>query len=565
MEEHLTCNICFNLLREPKDLDCPHVFCLECLQNYLRTIEDDRILSCPECRYLTLLPRGGVQHLKTNLRLKNMINEYSKSKTKNAVALCSTHKGERQHFFCVTCNVTVCRDCLVLEHMRPQHEIKELKAVVEMRKAELEAKTSQVEDKIKKWEKRGKELADVEKEIDEAEQQALRKIRKRKLALITAVENEEKILITQIKDTCSVHKMPIKRKQKRNKEKVTQLRKIKTATRNVVETAADQVCLEKHTALVDKMNELCGIKDQMAPPGFGSFLFKNLCRKSSFFGDATLHGKMIRQLTRVKDYGPYRGPGCAAVTKTGLVALICNVNKAAIVNSVVNGQYKYEFSLAEHRNQKAAMREPFKVAITSTDKFLVTYVHETDSTIAQIYSQTGQYEKTLTGVGRLITTTPDDMIVTAGHRGASHVITVHQPDGELIRKHHVHSESTQGQRRWRDIASNGKQITLAMYDPDNSDHDRVYALDFTTGQVVWTVDIRKPQSICYDNKSSSVLVAHGIDGQGHIDQHCSNTGQLITRLQTGFGYIYAMMVTHDDKLVVADHGAIKMFDFQKTK
>ena len=132
MEDDLSCCICYNLLREPKELDCPHIYCLQCLQDW---VGKQSTVDCPECRYITIVPQGGLANLKTNLRLKTMVEKYAdRIEKQKGVPICSEHEGERQHFFCVTCGTTVCHNCLVFTHPRPQHEIKELKVITKMRK-----------------------------------------------------------------------------------------------------------------------------------------------------------------------------------------------------------------------------------------------------------------------------------------------------------------------------------------------------------------------------------------------------------------------------------------------
>ena len=125
-------------------MDCPHVFCLECLQKLDKV---ERTIKCPECRHITIVPRGGLVKLKTNHRLKTMIERYDKDKP---VPVCPYHAGESQHFFCVTCDVTVCHNCLILKHPRPQHEIKELAVVAKEQKKEMQTKAHHLQEKIKK-------------------------------------------------------------------------------------------------------------------------------------------------------------------------------------------------------------------------------------------------------------------------------------------------------------------------------------------------------------------------------------------------------------------------------
>ena len=57
LEDQLTCAICLDAFKDPKLLQCFHVYCKDCLQ---RLVVQDRqgqlSLRCPTCRQSTLLP-----------------------------------------------------------------------------------------------------------------------------------------------------------------------------------------------------------------------------------------------------------------------------------------------------------------------------------------------------------------------------------------------------------------------------------------------------------------------------------------------------------------------------
>ncbi|XP_072030860.1 tripartite motif-containing protein 3-like [Amphiura filiformis] len=190
MEDDLSCNICYNLLRQPKDLDCPHVFCLQCLQKW---VKKGKTVECPECRHITIVPHGGLVNLKTNLRLKSMVEKYSERVEQQKsvpVPVCSNHKGEKQHFFCVTCGVSVCRDCLVLQHPISQHEIEELKVITTVQKEEMKAEMGYVEKEMKKIEDDAKILDEIERQLQAATENAEKDVRKRVQEAISEVENK---------------------------------------------------------------------------------------------------------------------------------------------------------------------------------------------------------------------------------------------------------------------------------------------------------------------------------------------------------------------------------------
>ncbi|XP_061182526.1 E3 ubiquitin-protein ligase TRIM56-like [Saccostrea echinata] len=179
-EEYLTCSICFELYTEPKTLPCLHSFCKGCIDSFTKKKQNKKEYPCPVCRETFRLSNNKAENLKTNFCLQNLIELVSSSKevqklcsfcdlkgenvdassqcltckdflcsecaehrhrsttltlNHKIVSLsevsagkyneeirskqqipCSEHCGEDLKYFCETCDVPVCRDCIVLGH-----------------------------------------------------------------------------------------------------------------------------------------------------------------------------------------------------------------------------------------------------------------------------------------------------------------------------------------------------------------------------------------------------------------------------------------------------------------
>ncbi|XP_072027753.1 tripartite motif-containing protein 2-like [Amphiura filiformis] len=226
MEEELTCSICFNLLRDPKELDCLHVFCLQCLQSWVK----EPTIECPECRHVTTVPHGGLANLKTILRLKAtcMVKKYEEhvDEQKEGTPFCPNHEGERQHFFCVTCGVTVCRDCLVLEHERPQHEIKELKVITKEQKGAMKTKMEHVEKEVQKAENYEKRLDEMEQKLQAAKEKAKKDIKKRTEVIVAEAKAQETKMIENVNTFCQEQMKVLSEGQVRTKDRVAHLKSV---------------------------------------------------------------------------------------------------------------------------------------------------------------------------------------------------------------------------------------------------------------------------------------------------------------------------------------------------
>ena len=412
-----------------------------------------------------------------------------------------------------------------------------------------------IQEEVKKEREDERKLSEAELKLQAAKEKVTNDIKKHTEEVMAKVEAKRDEMIQLVEATCRQHMNILQEKQNHTKERLMRLRNVHSATQNVVDTAADHVYVKQHASLIDKMEKLCATQ-QEAP----SLDFRSLCfnpapfpPNSPWFGDALLHGNKICSLELVNEFGSFQKAQGIAATQTGLLAVVDALVKKAEVFVCENGEFKRQFVLGASSDKPtdATLTTPFRVAVTSEEKFCVT---DTGGKI-KIFSSSGKYERTFQSSGTgVITTTPDDTIITCND--IRHEIAVYQSVDEDYKIMTIHKTD---QPRISNITSNGKQIVYTT-----GSAGKVFAIDFEIGQALWSLNMVMPLGICFEHKSSTLLIAGNSKVQGNfaIDQYCSTTGRLISRLATKLWNPYAMTVTHDNKVVVADEKTVKIYEIQ---
>ena len=117
LEDQLTCAICLDAFKDPKLLQCFHVYCKDCLQ---RLVVQDRqgqlSLRCPTCRQSTLLPPGAnVSGLQPAFHIHHLFEiqealEKTKEPQKVQCEKC-TKTSRTATKFCRDCGKFICEKC----------------------------------------------------------------------------------------------------------------------------------------------------------------------------------------------------------------------------------------------------------------------------------------------------------------------------------------------------------------------------------------------------------------------------------------------------------------------
>ena len=252
-EEFLTCSICFGIYKDPKTLPCLHSFCKECIDN-LTNKGHTNAQPCPICREKFQLSKNGAKDLKSNFCLKNLIefvtstkevkkpcsfcslkgetvdatsrcltcndllcNQCSEHRHRSTtltlyhqiVSLaevnagkyhdeirskqqipCSEHKGEDMRFFCETCDVPVCRDCIVLSHQ--SHKCVTPSNARKQMEDNLKELLNSLDQKLKTFTKAAESIVSSLKKLDEGYKDVKQNLEKQTNALIKKIMDSKR-------------------------------------------------------------------------------------------------------------------------------------------------------------------------------------------------------------------------------------------------------------------------------------------------------------------------------------------------------------------------------------
>ena len=118
-EDFLVCRVCSLPYNQPKQLECLHTFCLQCLMitielQEITASDGTRCIYCPLCRQICDLPDGGPDQLPDNLLLRNLLDMVT-SRAFRSCEVCQ-HKGiaqpETASFCCIKCEEFYCETCV---------------------------------------------------------------------------------------------------------------------------------------------------------------------------------------------------------------------------------------------------------------------------------------------------------------------------------------------------------------------------------------------------------------------------------------------------------------------
>ncbi|XP_023929936.1 tripartite motif-containing protein 2-like [Lingula anatina] len=268
-ENFTNCSICLKDFEDPKVLPCLHTYCKRCLASYIPGNTPGSKFLCPVCRKETMLPEEGVEGFlrnyfidslqdtvltptrkkkcdacaidgddveavskclncseylcspcaKSHIRFKMSVNhkiytldqlhsgEHHQEVQEFQRVFCPEHKEEPIRYFCLKCQIPICRDCKVLTH--DEHKCTSLDTAIETVKPKLASMLEKLVDKISVQENDLTILQAVLRDHETNTSCVMKDISDHSRHLQQQIQQQEKKLLQEVQQVSEAHKKNI--------------------------------------------------------------------------------------------------------------------------------------------------------------------------------------------------------------------------------------------------------------------------------------------------------------------------------------------------------------------
>ncbi|XP_013396579.1 E3 ubiquitin-protein ligase TRIM56-like [Lingula anatina] len=268
-ENFTNCSICLKDFEDPTVLPCLHTYCKRCLASYIHDNTPGSIFLCPLCKKETKLPKDGVEGFlhnyfidslqdtvltptrkkkcgacavdeedveavskclncseylcspcaKSHIRFKISVNhkvytleqlhsgEHQQELQEFQRVFCPEHKEEPIRYFCLKCQIPICRDCKVLTH--DEHKCTSLDTAIETVKPKLASMLEKLVDKISGQENDLTTLQGVLRDFGTNTSSVMKDISDHSRHLQQQIQQQEIKLLQEVQQVSEAHKKNI--------------------------------------------------------------------------------------------------------------------------------------------------------------------------------------------------------------------------------------------------------------------------------------------------------------------------------------------------------------------
>ena len=165
LEDQLNCPVCLDTFTDPKQLQCNHIYCRQCLRRLVdRDQQGQLILTCPNCRQVTSVPANGVAGLQPAFQTNHLLDILKEhKKAKEGAFYCADHQERELELYCESCEQLICFQCTITEHHGHKYNL--VMDVLEKCKEEIKASLTPAKEQLSAVGKASKQVKSHKKEI----------------------------------------------------------------------------------------------------------------------------------------------------------------------------------------------------------------------------------------------------------------------------------------------------------------------------------------------------------------------------------------------------------------
>ena len=140
LREEVSCPVCSDLFKDPRQLSCLHSFCLHCLKHWHQTSGGQNAFRCPKCQALSRVPASGdLKDLPTSFYLNGMIDVLAIKECNTTQVTCGNcDKKSSEASYCFQCCMFYCEQCLIGHNMMRNNKDHRVLAVKEFQDKDYE-------------------------------------------------------------------------------------------------------------------------------------------------------------------------------------------------------------------------------------------------------------------------------------------------------------------------------------------------------------------------------------------------------------------------------------------
>ena len=119
LREEVSCPVCSDLFKDPRQLPCLHSFCLHCLKHWHQTSGGQNVFRCPKCQAVSAVPASGdLTDLPTSFYLNGMIDVLAIKECNTTQVTCGNcDRRSSEASYCFQCCMFYCEQCLIGHNM----------------------------------------------------------------------------------------------------------------------------------------------------------------------------------------------------------------------------------------------------------------------------------------------------------------------------------------------------------------------------------------------------------------------------------------------------------------